>query len=210
MIPAHDKPIEQLRQEVIDQLVLNYGHEKLSREAFERRLDQAYEAQDNASLVALAEDLENFQDSNYTQRKDHILYAESKESESTRWCINIFSGTQSNHEEIVPATIRIINIFGGAELDYSLARFSAAQTNIKVVCIFGGAEIHVPEGVKIRTRVIPLFGGCHNRGEPVNDPGAPLVIVTGLALFGGISIGIKRTFRERMQGFADDIKQMLS
>ena len=35
-IPAKDKPLETLRQEVIDQLVLNYAHEHISLEAFGR------------------------------------------------------------------------------------------------------------------------------------------------------------------------------
>ena len=30
-VKAQDKPIYKLRQEVIDQLILNYGHETISR-----------------------------------------------------------------------------------------------------------------------------------------------------------------------------------
>ena len=57
-VPAQDKPINQLRQEVIDQLVLNYGHETISKAAFERRLDSAWDAEDHDTLLALTADLD--------------------------------------------------------------------------------------------------------------------------------------------------------
>jgi len=209
-IATEDKPLQTLRQEVIDQLVLNYAHEQLSRAAFEPRLDDAYDAESQTALSALVADLDSYTDSTYDKYRDHLLYANEEERQDAKWCVNIFSGTHSDHEEIVPATLKLVSIFGGANLDYSLSRFSAPRTQIKVMCLFGGVEIHIPEGVKIHTHVIPLFGGCHNRGEPVNDPDAPVVYVSGLALFGGITVGVKRTFRERIQDFADQFRHMFS
>ena len=204
-----DKPLEQTRQDVIDQLVLNYGHEKLSREAFERRLDEAYDAGDHQALLDLAADLEEFHDRAVEERLDHILYAEPDRAETSAWVVSIFSGTHNN-EDIVPATIRMVNIFGGCHLDYSMADFSARETRIKVLCIFGGSHIYVPEGVKVKTRIIPLLGGTRNNAEPDQDPDSPVVIVEGLSLCGGIHVGVKRTFRERMQHVAENIRQMLN
>ena len=40
-----DRPIETLREEVIDTLIYNYSHGVISNEAFERRLDQAMASQ---------------------------------------------------------------------------------------------------------------------------------------------------------------------
>jgi uncharacterized Zn finger protein len=45
--------LEALREETIDRLVMNYGHGKLSMEAFQRRLDEAYDAKDQATLAEL-------------------------------------------------------------------------------------------------------------------------------------------------------------
>ena len=209
-VKAQDKPISQLRQEVIDQLVLNYGHEKISKAAFERRLDEAYDADDHNTLLALTSDLESFVDPAFNARRDHMLYADKTRAEKSGWIINIFSATQRNFEDIVPASIKMINIFGGVEIDYSLALYSSPDTHIKVINIFGGAEIFVAEGVRVKTKVIPLFGGTSNKSEPNSSPDSPIIHVSGLNLFGGVDIGVKRTFRERMQSFADDIKQMLS
>ena len=43
-VKFEDRPLEKVREETIDQLVMNYGHGELSSEAFERRLDAAMDA----------------------------------------------------------------------------------------------------------------------------------------------------------------------
>jgi len=43
-VTPHDRPIDALREQTVDQLIMNYGHGKLSREAFERRLDEALDS----------------------------------------------------------------------------------------------------------------------------------------------------------------------
>lgn len=50
---AEDRPIDALREETVARLIMNYGHGKLSREAFERRLDSALAAKSHDQLIAL-------------------------------------------------------------------------------------------------------------------------------------------------------------
>ena len=38
-VKLEDRPLEQVKEEVIDVLVYNYSHSVISSEAFERRLD---------------------------------------------------------------------------------------------------------------------------------------------------------------------------
>ena len=52
-VAPQDRPLASLREETIDRLIVNYGHGKLSLEAFERRLDQALDAQTHDRLLAL-------------------------------------------------------------------------------------------------------------------------------------------------------------
>ncbi|MFT6206787.1 MAG: hypothetical protein ACJA0T_000691, partial [Colwellia sp.] len=47
-----DRPTDKVREEVVDQLVMNYSHGELSHEAFERRLDQAMAFESNEDLVS--------------------------------------------------------------------------------------------------------------------------------------------------------------
>ncbi|WP_051536795.1 DUF1707 domain-containing protein [Shewanella marina] len=64
-VNLEDRPIETVRQQVIDQLMFNYSHGELSETAFERRLDQAMDSQSNQELVDLVADLELQTDSQY-------------------------------------------------------------------------------------------------------------------------------------------------
>ena len=88
-----DRPIESVREEVIDQLIMNYSHGKLSHEAFERRLDKAIECQCNKEIVALVEDLELTVDKNYVEEKkkdeEKEKYKEAKKKENRGLCSKI-------------------------------------------------------------------------------------------------------------------------
>ena len=48
-VVLEDRPIEQVREEVIDNLIYNYSHGVISAEAFERRLDKAMSTQVHGS-----------------------------------------------------------------------------------------------------------------------------------------------------------------
>lgn len=64
-----DRPIETVREETIDQLIMNYSHGRISYEAFERRLDQAMETDQHQVLLDLTEDLDLSVDDNYAASK---------------------------------------------------------------------------------------------------------------------------------------------
>ncbi len=44
-VNIEDRPINKVREEVIDQLIMNYSHGELSHEAFERRWIDEYAIQ---------------------------------------------------------------------------------------------------------------------------------------------------------------------
>ena len=64
-----DKPIAKLREETIDQLTLNYSHGEISLEAFERRLDEALDAETHDTLLSLTKDLEMVVDAAFMEQK---------------------------------------------------------------------------------------------------------------------------------------------
>ena len=63
----------------------------------------------------------------------------------------------------MPRVIRIINIFGGTELDFTDARFTAETTYITVFCLFGGVNIRVRDGMRTISKAVCIFGGVDNR-----------------------------------------------
>lgn len=50
-IKTGDRPVKNVREEVIDQLVINYGHAEITLEAFERRLDIAMDTEDRGAIL---------------------------------------------------------------------------------------------------------------------------------------------------------------
>jgi hypothetical protein len=99
-------------------------------------------------------------------------------------------------------------VFGGSELDFTDARFTADTTYITVFCLFGGVNIRVRDGMRTISKALCIFGGVDNRGGTASDPNAPLLVVEGLCLFGGVDIRVKKTPKQRLHEFADQLRTM--
>jgi hypothetical protein len=212
-VTPQDRPLDALREETVDQLIMNYGHGKLSREAFERRLDEALDTKSHERLVDLTKDLDLRADRQYTAQKKAELGIRVDASAASRvddaeHIINVFAGNNRRGAWDVPRAIRIFNLFGGAELDFTDARFAAETTYITVFCLFGGVNIRVRDGMRTISKAICIFGGVDNRAGSTSDPNAPLLVVEGLCMFGGIDIRVKKTPKQRLTEFADTLRAM--
>ena len=196
-VENHDRPIDVLREEVIDQLIVNYGHEELSLEAFERRLDQALASDDASELSELVADLELKADKRYADQKREELnpdldynYGVTPDIE---YAINIFGGSNRSGTWNVPKEIRMLNLFGGGEIDFTEARFTHPSIRIKMLTLFGGASIYVREDINTVSKIVSIFGGTDNSAPSSRSSHAPVVIVEALVMFGGTTIKIKRS-----------------
>jgi len=103
-VNPQDRPIETLRKEVIDQLIMNYSHGELSLEAFERRLDEAMETADHKVLVELTADLDLATDQEYVDSKKEQLNSNYRpgDSEEVEYIYQIFSGSDRSGEWKLP------------------------------------------------------------------------------------------------------------
>jgi hypothetical protein len=207
-----DRPIENVREEVIDTLIYNYSHGVISSEAFERRLDQAMASQNHQEIVNLAADLKKTTDSEFTSQKErqfNVNYA-AGDNDETDTIVNIFGGSGRSGQWIVPSEIRIITIFGGADIDFTDAIFTTPNVTIKILCLFGGDNIYVPENVNIVSKAFCIFGGIDNSAPSIASRQAPTLTIEGLVLFGGLDVKIKRTIKEKFVAFANQMKTMFN
>lgn len=78
-------------------------------------------------------------------------------------------------------------VFGGTELDLRDAEL-APGASLDVFAAFGGAEIRVPDGWRVETHGLPLFGGFENVTAGEGGPDAPLLDVSATVLFGGLEV----------------------
>ncbi|GHE84845.1 LiaF domain-containing protein [Thalassotalea profundi] len=211
-VTIEDRPIESLREEVIDQLIMNYSHGKLSYEAFERRLDVAMASKSNVEIFALAEDLDLKVDPAYVESKkrDFSTQYTTKPPEENDLMINIFAGSNRQGRWTVAKEIRSLTVFGGSKVDFTDAQFSQPEVRMRVLCLFGGVDIYVPENVNIVSKAFCVFGGVDNSAPCIADRHSPTIIIEGFVMFGGVDIKVKRTIKEKFVAFADNMKNMFN
>lgn len=216
-VNTQDRPINAVREEVIDQLIMNYSHGKISLDAFERRLDQAIDSDDHQQLLTLVADLELAVDKQYVNKKKAQMgfghsehpAADNQPTEDLDYLVDIFGGSKRSGPWQLAKETRMLSIFSGSDIDLTEAKFTHSPVRIKLLSLFAGITIYVPDNVRIVTKAGAIFGGVDNEAPSVNDPAAPTIIIEGLVIFAGLDIKLRRTLKEKFMQFADGLKQFL-
>jgi hypothetical protein len=77
-------------------------------------------------------------------------------------------------------------VFGSVELDLTEAIFDQPYVTIDATAVFGSVEIKVPENVTVRTGGTGVLGSFEVVEMVSGDPGAPVIMVKGAAVFGSV------------------------
>jgi hypothetical protein len=80
--------------------------------------------------------------------------------------------------------------FGGIAVDLREVEL-APGARLSLNTLFGGIAVKTPPGWRVESELKALAGGVDARTPGGDDPAAPVLTVTGTALFGGIAIGAK-------------------
>lgn len=97
----------------------------------------------------------------------------------------------------VPRSFSAVAVFGSVRLDLTHAMLEAPTIEIKAVAVFGALEITIPGDMNVEVTGSGLFGGFEEtdersgakKGTPP-PPGAPVVRVSGVAVFGGVTVTV--------------------
>lgn len=85
----------------------------------------------------------------------------------------------------------LTSIFGSFDVDLRKAGIQDGPARIDIFVLFGGGELRVPEDWRVDIQASAIFGAIedktHTRGEATNEA-QPRLIVTGMALFGGVEV----------------------
>ncbi|MER5213004.1 DUF1707 domain-containing protein [Streptomyces sp. NPDC002838] len=184
---------------------------RLDMEEFEERLDATYTARTYGELAPITRDLpaggapvpkvsmtkQPVESGSWAGR---IVGGEG----SSTWAVAVMSGFQRKGRWTVPRRFNCFAFWGGGEIDLREANFADGEVEINCVAIMGGVQVIVPPGVEVVVRGIGVMGGFDHREEGVpGDPGAPRVVVTGFAFWGGVGVERKLTRAERRQAKLD-------
>lgn len=211
-VAMKDRPTQAVRDEVIDQLIMNYSHGEISYEAFERRLDIAMESQDNEEIAKQAEDLKLNVDESYVESKKHNMAFnfEPSSEQGTDSVVSVFGGNKRSGAWKVAGELKVLSAFSGTEIDFTNATFTQKVTTVKVFSLFSGNDIFVPENVNVVSKVFCIFGGVDNDSQTSATIDAPTLVIEGFAIFSGVDISIKQSLKERFVAFADGLKRMFN
>jgi hypothetical protein len=84
------------------------------------------------------------------------------------------------------------SVFGGIEIDLRKANTKKDEIIITADAVFGGIELMVPEQWRVTVQGAGVFGGYEDQTHPspsgTADEKRPHLIVTGSAVFGGVSV----------------------
>ncbi|MFE6741278.1 DUF1707 SHOCT-like domain-containing protein [Streptomyces tubercidicus] len=178
---------------------------RLAMAEFEERLDAAYQARTYGELRPLTADLPS------AAAQPAPLSLRKESGAPQRWSERIVSGTEGSGLGLslmggfqrkgrwtIARRFTAACLMGGGEIDLREANFAGPEVVINCWVLMGGVNIVVPPGVEVDVRGLGIMGGFDARedGAPP-EPGAPRVIVKGLALMGGVGVERKLPRAER-------------
>ncbi|MGU3292373.1 DUF1707 SHOCT-like domain-containing protein [Williamsia sp. M5A3_1d] len=105
--------------------------------------------------------------------------------------VAVMSGTELTGTVPVGERLNVVAVMGGAEIDLRRVEFTSPVLTIQAVAIMGGVEILVPEDAHLQVNGIGVMGGFSHDAAGRGRPGAPTIVVNGLALMGGVEVSRK-------------------
>ena len=81
--------------------------------------------------------------------------------------------------------------FGGISVDFHDAQL-APGARLSVHSLFGGIALDVPPEWRVESTAKAINGGVDVRPPAGDDPDAPVLLLDGLAVFGGVAVGTRK------------------
>ncbi|MBV9107929.1 MAG: DUF1707 domain-containing protein, partial [Gemmatimonadetes bacterium] len=122
-------PLEQTRQQVIEQLCSHYAAENLTDDALEERLTKAYAATTLPALQELVADLP-VQPAGAAAPSTSVAIARPEAVAEKQVILAVMGGAERRGVWTPPRQLNVITVMGGAELDFREARFAPGVTEI--------------------------------------------------------------------------------
>jgi Domain of unknown function (DUF1707)/Cell wall-active antibiotics response 4TMS YvqF len=188
---AHLRASDADRDRVVDVLRESLMAGRLTQDEHAERLDQVLKARTLGELEPITHDLPEASaiagptPANLPASRIPVE-PPANPDESRDTMVAIFGGGDRKGRWRVKLRTRIVAVFGGYDLDMTDAVFEGREVVVNVFTMFGGVHIKVPDGVELRNHGTGIFGGYGVTGGKSPDPNAPVVVLKGLAIFGGV------------------------
>ncbi|WP_215547036.1 DUF1707 SHOCT-like domain-containing protein [Amycolatopsis sp. CA-230715] len=175
------------RERVAQALYHASGTGQLTLDELEDRLAHLYAAKTLVETEAVVADLQT------------RPVAAAEPAQGPKRSFAVLSGVDRRGEWTLPPRHRAVAFWGGATIDLRYARLISARTRISAFAIMGGIEIIAPEDLTVEVGGTGLMGGfrtARRSRRQAAPPGAPVVVVSGLAFWGSVKV-VRKTRKER-------------
>jgi Domain of unknown function (DUF1707) len=194
---------DQDRERAAEVLRQAAGDGRIGMDELDERLGAVYSAKTYAELEPITKDLPSHGTVTAAEPADPARFGGVATSHRV---FAFWSGFSRKGAWIVPPKFTARAIMGGGELDLRDARFSERVTVIRAVAVVGGIVITVPDDAEVQVSGVGLMGGfMHPAYE--GSPGAPVIIIKGLAFWGGVDV--RRRPRKGQRNQPRDLRERL-
>lgn len=188
------------RDQVAEVLNTAFAEGRLHRDEYDERMDALLRAKTFDDLVGLTRDLVVVaapRPSTSVQAQPGYAVDTRTASSETDLMVAVFGGTERKGKWRIRRQTQAYAVFGGIDLDLREATFESDVVEISGFWCFGGLEVKVPAGIEVRDQTMGIFGGTDisNVGDP--EPGAPVLVIKGVSLFGGVAVKGPKPARRR-------------
>ena len=179
------RPIEQVRERVIESLSEHFARDNISLDDLETRMARVYSATTPQEVESLLDGLPALATGAPLAAVSEPNAPAPKLRERL---VAIMSGIVRRGLWRIPRRLRVVAIMGGVELDLREAELPPGVMEIRAFIFMGGLDVRVPPGVRLETDGVAIMGGFEDR---IDDAGAakdaPVVRITGVAIMGGVA-----------------------
>ena len=195
------RALREARDRAIETLVASFSTDELGLDAFEARVNSAYEATSAEALNALIADLTvanvprdairvRVPEANVTTASSAALAPVGTKNYFAR---AIFANVERRGTFSVQSESHASSVFGNLLLDFRNAIFPNGVTRIHVRAVFGNVEILVPADLRVECEGTGILGNVENttRTPAEQSPDAPILQIVGTAVFGNIELHAK-------------------
>jgi hypothetical protein len=166
---------------------------RLTAEEHSDRLDAIFSAKTHADLVPLLDDLPATRGLRQELASRGQAGADLDLAHGARRggrMVAIFSGVSRKGVWHPEPVMRVLAVFGGAELDFRDAVLPGREIVLHATAVFGGVEIIVPPEMRVVDNGTAILGGREIAGNVAEaaSPDAPVLRIEGACVLGGLEV----------------------
>jgi hypothetical protein len=167
------------RDRVAAGLQAAFAEGRLTMPELEERVAAAYAAVTDVDLAAITRDLR----ASMPPPGDGSAAAPTSERDA-----GILASFERRGRWTVGRTFRGLAVIGNGEIDLRQARFTDGETTIHATAIIGNITVVVPEDADVHIGGTGIIGGFDHHDEGPGTPGAPRIMITGVAFCGTVYV----------------------